>query len=107
MLKSLTSVQKYVLYEALLHAIRTDFRIGFYNQDTGHLCYILGERGDLMPDKDTPEHNALFQVMHEICKHELVDGGKTLTIHEPVYCWADFCRIVLAANKANGKRRDG
>ena len=56
---------------------------------------------------DTPDHNALFKVMHEICKHELVDEGKTLTIHEPVYCWADFCRIVLAANKAHEKRRDG
>ncbi len=58
-----------------------------------------------MSDKDTPAHNALFQVMHEISKCELVDEGKTLKLHDPVHCWADFCRIVLAANKANEKGR--
>lgn len=103
MFETFTSGQKYVLYEAMLHAIRTDFRIGFMNQDRDHPVYHLGADGETMARKDGPEHNVIYQVMHEISKCELVDEGKTLTINDPVYCWQDFCRLVLASNKANQK----
>jgi hypothetical protein len=102
MLNSLTALDKHVLYHALLHAIRTDFRMGFHNTDTGHPTYHVGVDG-VSDYADGPEKNSLYKVMHEISMSETEWGDSSLTIHEPVLCWADFCRIVCDAHEKNRK----
>ena len=100
MLDSLTKVDRAVIYEAILYAIRHDFRAGFHNCDPGHPAYSLGKDGTVIY-ADGPDSNALFKLMHEFSRAELESDDPS--IHEPVLCWADFCRIVSVAYEKNRK----
>ena len=63
MFEQLSHLQMIVLYEALIHAMRTNSGIGFYNNNQGHAAYRMGASGSIDSQTwgDSPEENELFQ----------------------------------------------
>lgn len=91
---------KAVIYQGLLCLIRSNSGVGFCNRDQGHPAYAAGKNGksDYSSFGDSPDHNRLFKMMHELTaalSEGDLDGSSE--IEERINTWSDFCRIAYEA----------
>jgi hypothetical protein len=84
-----------IVYDALIHAIRTNSGIGFHNADQGHPAYLLGCEGksDYHELGDSPEENKLYQLLIGLSE-SLGDSAQP-----PIRTWQDFCRLAVDSYK--------
>jgi len=99
MFEHLGLVERYVIYRALLHAVQSNSGIGFHNSDQGHPAYRIGRDGrhDHSMWGDSPEHNSLFRMMHELSVYLNEQELECPTKTPYVFSWADFCRLATDA----------
>ena len=80
--------EQMMIYESLIHAIKTDSGIGFENNDQGHPAYMVHEDGSTSNGMgDSPEENRLYQLLRSLSE----DFGERT--HTPIRSWVDFCRL--------------
>ena len=97
---------KVMIYQGLLCLVRSNSGVGFWNGDQGHPAYAVGREGkfDHQTFGDSPEHNRLFRMMHELsvalCGGDL-DGSSEVGNY--IYSWSDFCRIAYEAYEKHKK----
>jgi hypothetical protein len=91
MFEQLSHLRMIVLYEALIHAMRTNSGIGFYNNDQDHAAYRMGASGSIDSQTwgDSPEENELFQMVLAL-SNELGEAAKP-----QVSCWEHFCKLAV------------
>lgn len=101
MFDDLTYFEKRLLYAGLLSLVQKNEGAGFCNNDQGHPAYVVGASGNINYETlgDSPEHNRLFQMMHQlsVSLNEQEEDSPTAT--EYVFSWGDFCRIAVSANR--------
>lgn len=82
------NTEQMMIYEALIHAIKTNSGIGFHNNNQGHPAYMAHEDGSTAKDMgDSPEANDLYKMLRSLTG-ELGDRA-----HVPIRSWVDFCRL--------------
>ena len=90
---TLTTEERHLLFEALLHCVDTGTGIGFRGYDQGHPDYHDGAEGrEPPPNGDVPEKNALFQMLQELSLHNADDSQKTVYMKHGVFNWPQFCQ---------------
>jgi len=95
MFESFDYGDRYVMYRALLHAIRSNLGYGFLNNDQGHPAYRLGPNDEYSDGGmgDSPEENALFKMMQELSA-SLKPSGE-IREDDMIVTWADFCHLAI------------
>lgn len=91
---------KAVIYQALVCLVKSNSGVGFCNSDQGHAAYAVGREGkqDYQTFGDSPEHNRLFKMMHELTVAlGESDLDASTEISERIYSWADFCKLAYDA----------
>ena len=88
-----TDKEKFLIWEVLLHAIRSNSGIGFsHNADQGHPVYVNGmnERPASFA-VDTPETNTMFKLLASFDSvfHEE---------HQDLRTWEQFCRFAVESH---------
>ena len=106
MFKQFETSDKRMIYQGLLCLVRSNSGVGFCNGDQGHPAYAVGREGkyDYQTFGDSPEHNRLFKMMHELSvalSEGDLDGSSELG--NCIYSWADFCRIAYEAYEKHKK----
>ena len=89
-LANLGRSERFVIYSALLHSVKTNTGIGFHNCDQESPAYCDGRNGDTDYNKlgDSPAHNELYQMMKAIAP-TLVESGE-FAVSDLVTDWATF-----------------
>jgi hypothetical protein len=87
--------EKHLLFEALLHCIRTNSGIGFRSYDQGAPVYEEGARGDAGDGGDSPDRNAFYKMYCELSLH-MIDWP-AISAFRPVCItdWQQFCKLGL------------
>ena len=73
----------------------------FHNSDPGHSVYRLGAKGTLpgKEDPDSPEKNAVFQMLSDLSKKIKGYGDDTGYVWwRDLSTWQDFCRFATECN---------
>jgi hypothetical protein len=98
MFENLDYDTKLLIYEGLLKLVTSNSGEGFHG-DQGHPAYRVGRSGDVDYEQwgDSPEHNRLFKVMHELSVSLNAAEEKNPTVTDYVFSWADFCRMATDA----------
>jgi hypothetical protein len=76
-----------IIYDALIHAIKTNSGIGFHNNDQGHLAYMTGAENGSEDMGDTREENRLYQMLVRLSDRY----GKSSGVQ--VRNWREFCQL--------------
>ena len=99
MFESLSPSERSLIYEVLLHAVKSNSGIGFANTDQGHPAYRVGRDGkyDYQAFGDSPERNSLFRMMHELSVSANETDESFTSSGDLVFSWADFCRLATDA----------
>jgi hypothetical protein len=99
MFETLHPLERHLVYETLLHAIKTNSGLGCANADQGHPAYRSGRDGnsDYQTFGDSPERNTLFKMMHELSILMNEQDESFRGTPDYVFSWADFCRLVTNA----------
>ncbi len=107
MFEGLSPSERHLIYESLLHAVKSNSGIGFANADQGHPAYRVGRDGkhDYQTFGDSPDHNKLFKMMHALSVAANETDESFTASGELVFSWADFCR--LATDAYDQHRRTG
>jgi hypothetical protein len=79
-----------LIYNALIHAIRTNSGIGFKNCDQGHPAYSHGAEANTGGQGDSPEDNELFAVLRGICQSQ--EPPDSLP---QIDTWKSFCELAV------------
>jgi hypothetical protein len=93
-----------IIYDALIHAIKSNFGIGFHNHDQGHPAYCMGAkdgRVDFHTWGDAPEQNRLFQMVCELSKQYGSNAGLE------VPSWEQFCELAYNAYLERTQKQSG
>ena len=80
-----------VIYDALIHAIKTNSGIGFHNNDQGHPAYMSGAEDGSENMGDTREENKLYQMLVRLSDRY----GKSRGVQ--VRNWREFCQLAYGA----------
>jgi hypothetical protein len=79
-----------IIYDALIHAIKTNSGIGFHNRDQGHPAYVIGA-SDGTRDRDTwgdsPDRNSLYKMLLDLSETYGKSHGIQITN------WRSFCLL--------------
>ena len=78
-----------IVYDALIHAVKTNSGIGFYNQDQGHPAYLAGAEDGSRDQGDSPQENELYK-MFVILSEKYGRLKQT-----PVSNWRQFCQLAV------------
>jgi hypothetical protein len=93
MIDNLSQDEKYLIFKALTHSIRSNSGIGFHNSDQGHPAYELGAQGaDSAAWGDSPERNCLFQLLTSFDPTYHEDEGPNLST------WQRFCAFAVESH---------
>ena len=79
-----------IIYAALIHAIKTNSGIGFYNNDQGHPAYLMGAadgRRDEQTWGDSPERNRLYKMLVALSE----TFGRSCGVQ--IVNWRSFCQL--------------
>ena len=85
-----------LLYECVIHAIKTNSGIGFHNNDQGQLAYVGGTLG--MSDVtlgEVADENELFSLLNRLA--EIVNKDSKTGVK--VYSWPEFCQMAVDAKR--------
>jgi hypothetical protein len=95
MFDNVTKSQKIILYQALIHAVRSNSGIGFANRDQRHPAYTMGANGTIDEQKwgDSPQANDLYQMITALAP-DVRDEVATV-----VMTWEDFCGLAVKAGE--------
>ena len=84
-----------LLYESLIHAIKTNSGIGFHNHDQGH----LNAGGALQINDATlgepSDDNELFSLVNRLA--QIINKDSQAGVK--VYAWPEFCKMAVDATK--------
>lgn len=81
--------EKYLIFKALIHSIKTSSGIGFINNDQGHPAYEAGAQGDASGKwGDSPDKNALFKLLASFDRSFHSEGPNIST-------WQAFCAYAV------------
>jgi hypothetical protein len=89
-----------LIYDALIHAIKTNSGIGFHNCDQGHPAYCMGakdERVDFNTWGDSPNHNRMFKMVCALSKQYGDSQGIEISN------WKQFCELAYNAYLEHSK----
>jgi hypothetical protein len=101
MFEHFDSDDKFLIYGSLLNSVRANSGHGFINSDQGHLVYRSGANGkppNLATLGDHPDHNHLYQMMHELS--EALKDHPELGRSNLVLSWQDFCKMAVDSYQA-------
>ncbi len=99
MIESLPNNAKYLVYEALIHAIDTNSGIGFHNADQGHPAYRVGADGKIDESAwgDSPDKNHLYRLLRELSMYFVKHEEERPSSGPLILTWEDFCRRAIQA----------
>lgn len=99
------NAEKQLLFEALLHCMRTNSGIGFKSYDQGDPVYEVAAKGEVFDDADAPERNKFYQMYRELSLH-MVDWPAISAFRGVCTTnWQQFCKLAVHYyNKWDGKR---
>ena len=99
MFETFSPSERHLIYESLLHAVKSNSGIGFANADQGHPAYRVGRSGkhDYEAFGDAPERNILFRMMHELSVTANAADESFTASGDLIFCWADFCTLAADA----------
>ena len=85
-----------LLYESLIHAIKTNSGIGFHNHDQGHL---INAGGAIQINDATlgevSDDNELFSLLNRLA--QIINKDSQTGVK--VYTWPEFCKMAVDATK--------
>lgn len=86
-----------IIWECLIHAIRTNSGIGFINNDQGHPAYIVGaDENSGRGMGDSPKKNKLYQMLLDLSEDYGQEGTRFRN-------WREFCKFAI--DSANAAKR--
>lgn len=103
-LENLEWRERFLLYSAMLHMVKSNKGVGFTNNDQGNLVYQSGctDKDDYNGLGDSPAHNSLYQLMKAVGA-EFVNSDEFAT-GDIITNWASFC--ILATDAAAKNKKD-
>jgi hypothetical protein len=98
LLESWDSLHIQLIYDCLLHCLRSNSGIGFHSMAQGHPLYYISPEGvpfKRNPNDDGPDSNTLYHLMKALSAR-IYDRSPVLQLRTKGYLvntWEDFCRI--------------
>lgn len=98
MISNPTSVEKALIFSALVYAIKTNSGIGFHNGDQGHPAYMAGANNDDSETwGDSPDKNLMFKLLASFDRE----------LHNPdLSTWEKFCTYAVEARRRATEQAD-
>jgi hypothetical protein len=100
---NLSAEERCLLFEALVHCIRSNSGIGFHGYDQGDMVYAIGSKEpERKQEEDGPDSNAFFQMYRELSLH-VIDDPSVGTLRQ--FCatdWQSFCQLALRFQDRKG-----
>ena len=84
-----------IVYDALIHAVKTNSGIGFHNRDQGHPAYLAGAEDGSRDSGDSPEENDLYKMLIRLSEKYGIESGVRITN------WRQFCELAVKGYKEN------
>ena len=85
----------HLLYDCIIHAIKTNSGHGFHNSDQGHAIYAGGAIGsvDEQTFGEVPDDNELFSLLNRLAG--IINDNSETGVK--VYTWREFCKMAVDA----------
>ena len=85
-----------LLYDCIVHAIKTNSGIGFHNRDQGHLIYAGGAI-EITDETlgEVPDDHELFSMLNRLAG--IINKDSQTGVK--VFSWPEFCRMAVDATK--------